>query len=179
MLHRSIWRRIGFGASFVVVAGVAAINSYSHMRVLALLGHQPQMLASTLPLSVDGLMIIASLALAEDKAARRCPRGWARFAFWFGALVSVAANIASTAVQHGDPLSIGVSAWPPVSLLVAMEIMARPGKPLLHTVPTAPAAAPTSPGQAPAELEAAETLAYRRAAAELRRSSRLSTLNAG
>ena len=148
MQHRSILRRIAFGASFVVVAGVAAVNSYDHMRAVALLGHQSQLLASTLPLSVDGLLIIATLAMSEDKANGRRPRGWARFAFWFGAAISVAANIAATAVHYGDPLSIAVSAWPPVALLIAVEIMARPGKPA-KAIPVAPA----SPAISMAELE--------------------------
>jgi hypothetical protein len=171
--HRTIGRRLAFGASFLIVAGVAAVNSYAHMRDVALLGHQPNMLASTLPLSIDGLMVIASLALAEDKASRRYPRPWARLAFWFGAVVSLAANIASTAVHHGDPLSIGVAAWPPIALLVVVEIMMRPGK----SMDELPHNAPVSPGMAPAELDAPEALAFREAQAELRRSSRLATLN--
>lgn len=125
---RTVARRVAFGASFVTVAGVAAVNSYEHMRDVALLGHQMPVLASTLPLSVDGLLIIASLAMAEDKAQNRHPRTWARLAFWFGAVVSLAANIASTVVHHSDALSIGVAAWPPLALLIVTEIMARPGK---------------------------------------------------
>jgi hypothetical protein len=38
--------------------------------------------------------------------------------------------MASVVVHHSrDPLFIAVSAWPPVALLVVVEIMARPGKP--------------------------------------------------
>jgi hypothetical protein len=126
---RTIGRRLAFGLSFVTVAGAAAVTSYAHMRDVAILGHQPPALAAVLPLSVDGLLVIASLAMAEDKAQNRHPRTWARVAFWFGAVISLAANIASTAVHHGgDPLSIGVSAWPPLALLVVTLIMARPGK---------------------------------------------------
>lgn len=179
MNHSTNLRRLAFGLSFLVVAGVAAVNSYEHMRDVALLGHQPNLLASTLPLSVDGLLVIASLAMAEDKAQRRAPRGWARFAFWFGAVVSIAANIASTAVHHGDLLSIGVAAWPPVALLIAVEIMTRPGKPIesqQHAAPHAPAAAPTSPGMPPVG-DTAEALAFRAAQAELRKTSSLPALN--
>src|SRR5262245_55468850 len=178
--RRTLSRRLAFGASFLIVAGVAAVNSYEHMRDVAILGHQTLVLASTLPLSVDGLMVIASLALAEDKAQHRHPRGWARGAFWFGAVISLAANVASTLVHHHDPLSVGVAAWPPVALLVVTEILARPGKPMAAQeipVPQPPAAAPTSPGMAPAELEAPEALAYRQAAEELRRTSKLAGLN--
>lgn len=162
---RTIGRRLAFGTSFVVVAVPAAVNSYAHMRDLAILGHQAELLASILPLSIDGLLVIASLAMAEDKAQNRHPRLWARFGFWFGAVISLVANVASTAVHHGDPLSIGVAAWPPLVLLIVTEIMARPGKPkdvqppaAVQTVvpvaqaapvPQPPAAVPTIPPAAP------------------------------
>jgi hypothetical protein len=183
---RTITRRLAFGASFLIVAGVAAVNSYEHMRDVALLGHQSLVLASTLPLSVDGLLIIASLAMAEDKAQRRHPRMWARLAFWFGAVVSLAANIASTAVHHGDPLSIGVAAWPPVALLIAVEIMARPGQPIEmpHNAPTSPARVPEGyPTPSLAEVEdivdGPGAIAFRQAQRQLRKSSKLPALNAG
>ena len=125
-----IGRRIGYAASFLMVAGVAARVSYSHIRDVALFAHQPGEVALMLPLAVDGMMLIATLAMAEDKAANRNPRGWARFGFWFGAAISTAANVAATVVQHGwDPLSIAVAASAPLLLLLAIEIVAKPGKP--------------------------------------------------
>ncbi len=129
MSKPNIWRRIGYAISFLIVAGVAAYVSYGHIAEVAVLGHQPPLLAKAMPLSVDGLMLIATLAVAEDKAANRRPRGWARFSFWFGAAISTAANIAATAVHYGDPLSIAVAAWSPLALLLAIEIVARPGTP--------------------------------------------------
>jgi hypothetical protein len=157
---RTVGRRAAFGVSFVVVAGVAAVNSYEHMRDVALLGHQAMLLASTLPLSVDGLLVIASLAMAEDKAQHRHPRAWARVGFWFGAVISLAANIASTAYHYHDPLSIGVAAWPPIALLIVTEIMARPGKLVQSPVPVTPVAqAPGLPVPVTPEPAVAPTLA--------------------
>ena len=150
------------------------------MRDVALLGHQPNLLASTLPLSIDGLMVIASLAMAEDKAQRRHPRTWARLAFWFGAVVSLAANIASTAVHHGDPLSIGVAAWPPLALLVVTEIMTRPGTPKddhNHATRSGCGTDLTRACRRSEEYDEPAAIAYRAAAAELRKSSRLRALN--
>lgn len=124
-----ISRRIGYAASFVMVAGVAATVSYTHIRDVARYGHQSGVVAHLLPLAVDGMMLVATLAMAEDKAADRLPRGWARFGFWFGAVISTVANIAATVVEWGwDALSIGVAALAPVLLLLAIEIVARPGK---------------------------------------------------
>jgi uncharacterized protein DUF2637 len=130
MLHKLNWRRIGYVLSFLMVAGVAARVSYSHIRDVALYGHQPGEVAALLPLAVDGMMLIATLAMAEDKAANRRPRTWARTGFWFGAAISTVANVAATVVAYGwEPLAIGVAALAPVLLLWAIEIVARPGKP--------------------------------------------------
>lgn len=132
-------RRLAYAVAITVVAVVAAWNSYWHIVSVAVRGHQDLLLAYSLPASVDGLMLVSSLAIAEDKAHGRRPRGWARFGFWLGALVSVAANIASVVVHYGlDLLSIAVAAWPPVALLVVVEIMAKPGK--ARKVPAVPAA---------------------------------------
>jgi len=135
----AIFRRIGYAITFLIVAGVAAYVSYNHIRSVAVLGHQPGLVAGLLPLAVDGSMLICTLALAEDKAANRHPRGWARFGFWFGAAVSVTANIAATAVEHPDPLSIGVAALAPVLLLISVEVVSRPGKPKSEKVSSEPA----------------------------------------
>lgn len=124
------YRRVGYSLSIGTVALIAAWGSYRHMLDVALnAAHQPIEVAATLPLSVDGMLLVATLAMADDKAHGRIPRTWARFAFWLGAAISVSANIASTVVHNGiDPLSIGVAAWAPIALLVVTEIMARPGK---------------------------------------------------
>jgi hypothetical protein len=47
-----------------VVAGVAAVVSYGHMRDLLLSYGETELVAHLLPLSVDGLLLVASLALA-------------------------------------------------------------------------------------------------------------------
>jgi hypothetical protein len=125
-------RRVGYIGAIGIVALIAAWGSYRHMLDVARIAGQPIEVAATLPLSVDGMLVVASLAMADDKARGRHPRAWARFAFWLGATISVAANIASTVVHNGiNPLSIGVAAWAPVALLVVTEIMARPGRPIV------------------------------------------------
>lgn len=52
-------------AGTAVVAGVAAIVSYGHMRDLLLSYGETALVAHLLPLSVDGLLLVASLALAS------------------------------------------------------------------------------------------------------------------
>jgi hypothetical protein len=137
---RMICRRIAYVLSIGTVTGVAALASYSHQVDVATLAHQASLLAHTLPLSIDGMLVVATLAMSEDKANGRKPRGWARVGFWFGALVSVAANITATAVHYGDGLSIAASMVAPIVLLIVVEIMARPGKPKDVETPSAPVA---------------------------------------
>jgi len=139
----AIGRRIGYVVGFGTVAGIAAWASYWHQVDVALLAHQPAKLAYALPLSVDGMLIVATMAMGEDKSRGLRPRGWARFAFWLGATVSTVANITSTAVHYGDPISIVVSAWAPICFLVAVEIVSRKGKAKPGTPP-----APAAPTQA-------------------------------
>jgi len=137
----TIARRGAYVLSIGTVTGVAALASYEHQVDVATLAHQATLLAHTLPLSIDGMLLVATLAMSEDKANGRKPRGWARFGFWFGAAVSTAANIASTVVHYGDPLSIAWSMVAPIVLLIVVEIMARPGKPKPVEVPVQPPAA--------------------------------------
>lgn len=120
-----------------VVTAVAAVNSYIHQYEVGTWLHQSGLGASTLPLSVDGLLAVAALAIADDKAQGRLPRTWARIAFWLGALVSIAANIASVGVGFAGTHATGYliaggiawSAWPSLALLVVVEVMAKQGKP--------------------------------------------------
>jgi len=129
-MRLSYWtRRVAYVLSLGTVTSVAALASYSHQVDVALLAHQASLLAHTLPLSVDGMLVVATLAMSEDKAKGLHPRGWARFGFWLGAVLSVTANVTATAVHYGDPISIGASVVAPVLLLVCVEITARPGKP--------------------------------------------------
>lgn len=124
------WRRFGFVTAFIVVAGTAAVASYSHIRDVALYGHQSPLVAHLLPLSIDGMLLIASIAMGDDKANGRRPRGWARVGFWGGAAVSTAANVSATVVAWGvDPIGIFTAAIAPLVLLVSIEIVSRPGKP--------------------------------------------------
>lgn len=137
---RLFFKRFAYVVSIGIVTGVAALASYSHQVEVALLAHQASLLAHTLPLSVDGMLIVATLAMSEDKAKGLRPRGWARFGFWFGATLSITANVTATLVHYGDAVSIGGSVVAPAVLLVCVEIMARPGKPRKVGTSGAPAA---------------------------------------
>jgi hypothetical protein len=123
--------RIARDASTVAVAGIAAWSSWSHMVAVALkFGERPEV-AYVLPLSVDGMLIVASTAMVDDKRAGRPVRWSARIAFVAGVAASVAANIAAAQPTLGARI---VAAWPAVALLLVVEILSR-ARPLAHTSP--------------------------------------------
>ncbi|MFU8854491.1 DUF2637 domain-containing protein [Micromonospora sp. SL1-18] len=118
------------GAS--AVAGIAAWSSWSHMVATALrYGERPEV-AYVLPLSVDGLLVVASAALVDDKRAGKRPRMSARVAFALGVVASLAANMAHAQPNTGARI---ISAWPAIALLAVVELMSRSGRQVKSEAP--------------------------------------------
>ncbi|HEX3784477.1 MAG TPA: DUF2637 domain-containing protein [Pseudonocardiaceae bacterium] len=112
----------GRGAATVAVAGVAAYASYQHQRDFALAGGADLATAELWPLSVDGLLVLSTAGLLRD--ARRTSRRARMFlwaAFTAGIIVSLAANIATAPSMSWAPIL--VAGWPPVALLLAVELL--------------------------------------------------------
>ena len=89
-------RVIRFATAAVVcaVAAFAAVVSYSHIYGLGRAHGQDGTAARLLPLSVDGLILAASLVLLhEARNGRDAPR-LARFMLWLGIGATIGANIA-------------------------------------------------------------------------------------
>jgi hypothetical protein len=107
----------------VVVALVAAYASYEHQRVFALRGGADATSAGLWPLSVDGLLLLASTALIRGSHRSRRQRYVIWAAFGLGIAVSLAANIAAALVLGWQPIL--VAGWPPVSLLLAVELVSH------------------------------------------------------
>lgn len=103
------------------VAGIAAYASYEHMVSLALAAGQSPSISKMLPFSVDGLVVVASVALVDGRT--RKASAW--FAFVLGVAVSIIANVLAAGPTVIDRC---VSAWPSVALLVTIEVIARGGK---------------------------------------------------
>jgi Protein of unknown function (DUF2637) len=118
------------------LAGLAGAISYSHMRQLAAGHGQAGWHAHAFPLSVDGLELVASLVLLDD---RRCGRrsGWLPWAaLMVGTAGSLAANIATA---RPDAVSRIIAGWPALALLIAVKLLS--GILTRHANP-APLAAP-------------------------------------
>ncbi|MGP4089233.1 DUF2637 domain-containing protein [Streptomyces sp. KR55] len=106
----------------LVVAGVAAYASYVHQREFALQGGADSVSASLWPLSVDGILLLATVGLLKPTAHRtRRARGAVWSAFLLGIAVSLAANIAAAPALAWKPVL--VAGWPPVALLLSVELL--------------------------------------------------------
>lgn len=116
----------------VVVALVAGYASYRHIMDVARAAGEHNSVAAVLPLAIDGLIVVGTAAMMEDKAAGRYPRWSARLALIVGVVATVAANVASAEPTTTARL---VAAVPAVSFLLAVEVLARVGKPITAPAP--------------------------------------------
>lgn len=114
--------RLARNVSTAAVTMIAAWSSWSHMVHVALrFGERPEV-AYVLPISVDGMLVVASTAMVEDKRHGRPVRWSARVAFVAGVAASVAANIAAAHPSVGARI---VAAWPALAMLLVVEILSR------------------------------------------------------
>jgi hypothetical protein len=115
-------RVIRFTTAAVVcaVAGFAAVVSYSHIYGLGRGYGQDGTAARLLPLSVDGLILAASLVLLHETRNDRDAPPLARLMLWLGIAATIGANIAYGA-GYGL-LGALISAWPAVAFIGSVEI---------------------------------------------------------
>ena len=106
-------------AAVVVVAAVAAVVSFAHMREVADRAGEAWR-AWLLPLSVDGLVVAASMVLLTRRRAG-LTAGWLPWAALLGGVgASLAANVAAA-----EPTTTArvVAAWPALAFAVAFELL--------------------------------------------------------
>jgi hypothetical protein len=112
--------RFTTAAAVCAVASFAAVVSYSHIYGLGRAHGQDGTAARLLPLSVDGLILAASLVLLHEVRNDRDAPALARFMLWLGIGATIAANIAYGA-GYGL-LGALISAWPAVVFIGTVEI---------------------------------------------------------
>ena len=112
--------RFATAAVVCVVAAFAAVVSYSHIYGLGRAHGQDGAAARLLPLSVDGLILAASLVLLHEARNGRDAPPLARLMLWLGIGATIGANIAFGA-GYGL-LGAVISAWPAVAFIGSVEI---------------------------------------------------------
>jgi hypothetical protein len=117
----------------LAVALVAGVASYDHQRVLAELAGEGWR-AYLLPLSVDGLIVAASMSMLVRRRAGEPAGALAWCALLLGLAASLAANVVAADPELADPVLVSrvVAAWPPIALGLSFELsigQLRPAKP--------------------------------------------------
>jgi hypothetical protein len=120
----SPWVRRTTTLAVLAVALVAAVVSYEHMRNLAAAAGEGWR-AWLVPVSVDGLMVAASMTALTRRRAGQPVGALAWVALLFGISASVAANIAAA-----EPTLVGraVASWPPLALGLSFELLLQQGR---------------------------------------------------
>jgi hypothetical protein len=137
------WRRVGGVAAALAVGAIAAIGSFAHLRDLAIENGQTHLIGTLIPFSVDGLIVTATLCMHADN------RRWPRIGFWLGVAATISGNVLQALAPVSMAVAIAVSAWPPVALLVTIEIIVHrkvsDRSPVLASEPAPAAAAVVEP----------------------------------
>lgn len=108
--------------SVIVLAGIAAIVSYKHMYHLVLRYGETSWTAALLPVSVDGMIVVASMSLLVDSRQGRRSGMLPWTLLVLGSAASLAANVAVA-----EPSVVGrlIAAWPSCALIGAYELLMR------------------------------------------------------
>jgi len=122
----------------LTVPAVAAVMSYGHLRAVA--AAQGENAAALFPLSVDGLIVAASLVLLVRRRSG-LPGGALA---WSGLLIGIAATVAGNVASAEPTLAARlVAAWPPVAFALSYELLLA----LIRPAPTNDEdAEPSDPG---------------------------------
>lgn len=104
----------------VAVAVFAAIVSYSHIFDLGHTHGQHGAAGRLLPLSVDGLILAASLVLLHEARNARSAPPLARVMLWLGIIATITANVAY-GVGYGV-IGAVISAWPAIAFIGSAEM---------------------------------------------------------
>jgi hypothetical protein len=113
--------RVSAAVVVLAVAALAAVVSYSHIYDLARARGQAGVAARLLPLSVDGLILAASLVMLLEARSGRSAPVLARVMLGLGVAATVAANVAYGAA---DGLTgAAISAWPAIAFIGSAELL--------------------------------------------------------
>jgi len=119
-------RRTGTATVVVGVAGVAAVQSFSHIYWLARGHGQNEADSILMPLGVDGLILAMTLVLLEQARRKDSAPPLTYLMVWLGIAATVAANVIY-GWRYGI-VGACVSAWPAASFIGAIHVMTEVAK---------------------------------------------------
>jgi hypothetical protein len=125
------------------VAAVAAVVSYEHAYALVSAHGESGIIAHLEPLTIDGLILAASMVLLDTARRGEAAPALARWLLGLGIAATLAANVMH-GLAHG-PVGTAVAAWPAVSLVGSYELLMG----MIRRVPAAPAGSGYVPGAVP------------------------------
>lgn len=108
------------------VCAIAFVASYNHIKAVALDAGESPLVATLIPLSIDGVVLTGILAWLADEANSRSIRPWALVAVWLGVAGTIAANLRSA---EPNLTAYMIAAAPPVALLIATKVLLWEGRP--------------------------------------------------
>ncbi len=107
------------GLAVLLVAAIAATVSYQHIYLLAVALGQPRLAAVLMPLSVDGAVAAASIALLSAARTGAAMPGMAQLMLALGVLATLGAN-AYSGSSHGIA-GMALACWPAVAFCGSTE----------------------------------------------------------
>lgn len=147
----------------VIVALVAGAASFSHIADVAMAAGERPWVAYSLPLAIDGLIVVGVAALLEDARHGRHGRWSGRLAVLVGVVATLAANVAS-AEPHLTARLVAIAA--PVSFLLSIEVLTRTGRPRKDAATSGNAVRATESGEKPLTRTGARAKSLRKPTAE-------------
>jgi Protein of unknown function (DUF2637) len=116
------WIRRTTSACVALLAEIAGTVSYLHMHMLIALHGQPGWVAALTPLSVDGMIVVASMTLLAASRSGRKGGGLP----WVLLVISSVASLAADVVV-AEPTLVGrvIAAWPSFALTASYELLTR------------------------------------------------------
>lgn len=112
------------------VCAIAFVASFHHIRDVALAAGESELVATLIPLSIDGVVLTGILAWLADEANNRRIRPWALLAVWLGVAGTILANLRSASPTLTAYM---IAAAPPVALLISTKVLLWEGKPKEQT----------------------------------------------
>lgn len=113
--------RVTTALAVATVAAVAAVISYRHAYELVNIHGETGATARLVPVTIDGLILAASMLILDANRRHRPVPPLARWCLGAGIVATIGANLAHR-LGHG-PIGALVSAWPALALAGSFELL--------------------------------------------------------